>query len=184
MRSLSSKIEIWIYLIGCIIIQISILIIKLNSRLLPISRIATKRLNCRFLYFLIWKIVRDIIHHILRWSQMSIYLKHILAWKQTHNFAVFNDIILFFELVVLFSSFEIFPTYDGQALLAVDILDGVVTTYKVFLHTIAFYYIYNICSKKSLSWLALIIRPYYIEIHIAKHILTSFTYTFSFRFYI
>ena len=66
---------------------------------------------------------------------MSMYFEHLLTRIQARHFAISNHIILFFELVVLLSSIKILPTDNSQTAFAVNILNGVVSTDKVLLHT-------------------------------------------------
>ena len=104
--SLPSKIKIWVCFIRRVIIQRPILIIQFNPwRLLPLfSIVRSKRSNRRLLIFFI-----SISFHFNSISTLrfdvAINLEYILIRKETRYFAVFDNIILFFELVVLFPCF-------------------------------------------------------------------------------
>ena len=82
---------------------------------------------------------------------MPINLEHLLARQQRGNLAILNDVILLLELIILFSCLQVLPANHSEAALAIDVLNGVMSTDEMLLHGVALYHILYIRSEERLS---------------------------------
>jgi len=91
-------------------------------------------------------LLHTLANFVLSW-EMSMLFEYLLCRLLLHHFAIFNNIVHFFELVIVFFSCDVFPADNCKALLAEDVLNSIVPTNKMLCNNVTFDDILNVGSE-------------------------------------
>ena len=95
-------------------------------------------------------------------------LEDLFGRLDLHDLAVLNDVVGFLELVVGLLGCDVLPAHHIVALLAVDVLDGIVATDEVLRNHRAFDHVLHVRCEQRLARLALVVGPDDVQVGVAK----------------